>query len=45
MVAPITEAGMGVWLSNVCPILEKNHKVTLLTSDNPGVKISSLVGL
>ena len=40
MVAPVTEAGMGVWLSNVCPILEKNHKVTLLTSDNPGVKIS-----
>jgi glycosyltransferase involved in cell wall biosynthesis len=40
MIAPITEAGMGVWLSNVCPILEKNHHVTLLTSNNPGIEIS-----
>jgi glycosyltransferase involved in cell wall biosynthesis len=36
MVAPVTEAGIGVWLSNVCPILEKNHELTLLTSDFPG---------
>jgi glycosyltransferase involved in cell wall biosynthesis len=40
MVAPVTEAGIGVWLSNVCPILEKNHELTLLTSDFPGVPIS-----
>ena len=41
MIAPITQAGMGVWLQNVCKILEKNHEITLLTSNLPGVKISS----
>lgn len=40
MVAPVTEAGIGVWLRNVCPILEKNHELTLLTSNFPGVSIS-----
>lgn len=40
MVAPVTEAGIGVWLSHVCPILEKNHELTLLTSDFTGVPIS-----
>ena len=41
MIAPVTQAGMGVWLQNVCKILEKNHEITLLTSNLPGVKISS----
>lgn len=40
MVAPVTEAGIGVWLSNVCSILEKKHDLTLLTSNFPGVPIS-----
>lgn len=40
MVAPVTEAGIGIWLSHVCPILEKNHELTLLTSDFLGVPIS-----
>jgi glycosyltransferase involved in cell wall biosynthesis len=39
MIAPVTQAGMGVWLQNVCKILEKNHEITLLTSNLPGVKI------
>jgi len=39
MVAPVTEAGIGVWLKNVCSILKKNHDITLLTSSFPGVKI------
>ncbi len=40
MVAPVTEAGIGVWLSNVCSILEKKHDLTLLTSNFSGVPIS-----
>lgn len=39
MVAPVTEAGIGVWLKNVCSILKKNHDITLLTSSFPGVEV------
>ena len=40
MVAPVTEGGIGTWLSYVCPILDKKHDLTLLTSDFSGVEIS-----
>lgn len=39
MIAPVTEAGIGVWLRNVCTLLKKNHEITLLTSTNVGINI------
>lgn len=47
MVAPVTEAGMGVWLRNVIPFLENKHNVTLLTSreNNLEIKCKNIIRL
>ena len=40
MIAPVIDAGMGVWLQEICPILEKSHELTLLKSDRHEMNIS-----
>ena len=40
MVAPVIDAGMGVWLEKICPILEKSHELTLLKSDRHEMDVS-----
>jgi len=39
MISPELDAGIGTWLEFVCPILMKNHEVTLLTSSKATRKI------
>jgi glycosyltransferase involved in cell wall biosynthesis len=47
MISPELDAGIGTWLEFVCPLLMKNHDVTLLTSDNTtrNVKCNTLLKL
>ncbi len=40
MISAELDAGVGTWLEFVCPILMKNHEVTLLTSKNSTRKIN-----
>ena len=40
MIAPVIDAGMGVWLQEMCPILEKSHELTLLKSDRQEMNVS-----
>ena len=39
MISPELDAGIGTWIEFVCPLLMKNHEVTLLTSSNANRKI------